>query len=456
MYAKLTAEQLKNDVFSMDDIKVLITSKVPNDFAGMYTRIFRQYQEHQHKYIRYATPTPFLSSDVHSAGCKYVNISPHSLLFSLIAYARRPLHLHELREAMTLALSDSPTELDPLKAPMNLPRLFAPLIEMQTDTDTGDPENALCRLCHATVREFLTANPDVLHADGSSTSQVPFTYTISPSKVGDLCLRYLCQQRYSVLLQPPRENYHEVLSLAYDSDRQQGLLPYCAKYWDRHLEDLKPTPRLRREVFDFLGSPNFQTMLQMQSMFVTRQFARFGTTSSASSIVSRAVHRRVFPTWFGLDSTMNVTDPEYQAKCQKYRRDYQHFVNEWGYLLERGTCVSSEPKACLVEHFWGEVDRCLSGLLGPTSFLNRMNERYPSFMLTRSSFNYHKTEDYFIAEAVSSSSSQFMVISSPSRYVYLTFNWPDTSDHDNIVAKKVAQDRRKDSGGLGHRSFEEA
>jgi hypothetical protein len=324
----------------------------------------------------------------------------------LIAFAHRPLHLHELQEAMALAMSDPSRGLDPLKVPMQLQRLFAPLIEIEKDPN--DTESPLCRLCHATVHEFLATNPDVLCMN--SSGQVPFTYAISSAQVGDLYLRYLTQQRYSVLVQPPRNNCHEPLVFGGEYTRQHGLLPYCAKYWDRHLTDLKPTPELRATLLDFLRSSNFQTLLQVQSLFVSGQFTQFKVPK-----VSRAMHRRVFPKWFGLDR--NAKDKEYQEECWKYRSDYRHFVNEWGYLLELGACTSSEPGRCPSKHFWGEVDRCLSGLLGPTNFLNHMKERHPSFMLTQSSFKYHNSKHFVIAEAVSSSRSQFMIVSSHSEYV---------------------------------------
>lgn len=307
---------------------------------------------------------------------------------------------------MTLALSDPTKGLDPRKVPMNLQRLFAPLIETQNDPE--EPDNPFCRLCHSTVQEFLTTNPNVLCAGVSS--QASFTYTISPSQVGDLCIRYLSQKRYSMLMELPPGDCHERLALSYDDDRQHGLLPYCAKYWHRHLEDLEPTQELRKLLRGFLRSPNFQTLLQVQSLFVSAQFTQFRLITPTK--VSRPMHRRVFPNWFGLN--LNFSDLEYLEECRKSRFDYQHFVNEWGYLLERSACVSLK---CPTEHFWGEVDRCLTGLLGPTHFMNQMKERYPSFMLNPGPFEYHKSKRLVLAEAVSASDFQYMVISSPSQYV---------------------------------------
>lgn len=286
---------------------------------------------------------------------------------------------------------------------MSLQRLFAPLIEMQEEPD--HPGNPLCRLCHGTVHEFLISNPNVLCIEAKN--QASFLDSISPSRVGDLCLRYLSQRRYAVLLEPPWHSCHEPLSYGQESVQQHGLLPYCAKYWDRHLEDLTPTSDLRKTISLFLNSPNFQTLLQVQSLYVTGQFAQF-TILHNDVELSRSMHRRVFPSWFNRSDTDRQESVDYQT----YRKDYRHFFHEWAYLLERATCVSSEGQVCSNEHFRGEVDRCLSGLLGPTNFLNRMKEKYPSFMLTKSALSYRKSDDFVIADGLSLSKGQFVVISS--------------------------------------------
>ncbi|KAI8277771.1 hypothetical protein K4K59_009416 [Colletotrichum sp. SAR11_240] len=52
LYAKLMVEWLKDGVFTIDDVAAFIKSRVPNHFSEMYNRIFGQYQEEQHKYIR--------------------------------------------------------------------------------------------------------------------------------------------------------------------------------------------------------------------------------------------------------------------------------------------------------------------------------------------------------------------------------------------------------------------
>ncbi|KAF4820561.1 Vegetative incompatibility protein HET-E-1 [Colletotrichum siamense] len=379
LYAKLMVEGLKK-MFNIDDVVTFIKSGVPNDFENIYRRIFGQYQEHEHKYI--------------------------SLLFSFIGFARRPLHLHELEEAMTLALSDPGKGLDPRKAPFSLQQWFGPLIQIQHDPN--GMSNPLCRLCHSTVLDFLLENPEVLRA--GTSSQTSFDYGISASRVGDICLRYLSLERYSTPLELPVEECHASLSVLFDDVKKHAFLTYSAKYWDRHMEDLEPTQQRRKELHDFLRSSNFQTLLQVQSLSVSAHFTQFRVFGGRSP--SRPMHRRVFPSWFGWG--LKDEDLAYIEEAIIVRLDYRHFVNEWGYLLDRGICENANSGECRFEHFFGEVHRCLTGLLGPTHFMTGMKERYASFMLTTEPFKYHMSEQLVIADALSATASQFMILSSPS------------------------------------------
>ncbi|KAF0319210.1 hypothetical protein GQ607_013603 [Colletotrichum asianum] len=379
LYAKLMVEGLKK-MFNIDDVVTFIKSGVPNDFANIYRRIFCQYEEHEHKYI--------------------------SLLFSFIAFARRPLHLRELEEATTLALSDPGKGLDPRKAPFSLQQWFGPLIQIQHDPKgISDP---LCRLCHSTVLDFLLANPEVLRA--RTSSQCPFGYSISASRVGDICLRYLSLERYSRPLELPLDGCHMSGSALFDDVKKHAFLTYSAKYWDRHMEDLEPTQQRRKELHDFLRSSNFQTLLQIQSVPVSAHFTQF--KMFGGSYPSRTMHRRVFPSWFGWG--LKSKDLEYIEEAINVRFDYRHFFNDWGYLLDRGICESATSGECRFQHFFGEINRCLTGLLGPTHFMTKLKERHASFMLTTEPFKYHMSEQFVIADALSATASQFMILSSPS------------------------------------------
>jgi hypothetical protein len=51
---------LKDDVFAVDDVISLMTSKVPDKLAEIYKQIFLKYQRDQFKYVRYADlPVPW-------------------------------------------------------------------------------------------------------------------------------------------------------------------------------------------------------------------------------------------------------------------------------------------------------------------------------------------------------------------------------------------------------------
>ncbi|KAK0743542.1 hypothetical protein B0T18DRAFT_448213 [Schizothecium vesticola] len=411
LYAKLMIDWLKEDVFTVDDIVTLMTSKVPDKLAEIYKQIFLKYQRDQLRYV--------------------------SLLFSLVAFARRPLRLLELREAMTLALSDPAKGLDLLRTPMALRRLFAPLIE--TQHDPSEPQNPFCRLCHSTVREFLVKNPNILDNElPSPTSSSP--HFISSVRIGDLFFNYLSLQKYSSLLEVSRDSSNQTLIGPPNEPREHILLPYCAKFWVRHLDDLEATPDLHDRLVKFLKSPNFQTLLQAQSLLVPEGFTLFKWTGLTNEFkATRALYRPVFPRWYrALDSA--VYDEGQCRECAARRLDYRHFIDEWAYLLSRSGC--QRGPGCVLgekEHFFGEIDTCLSGMLGPTNFMNGMKEKYPSFMLHPGPFEYHMSKNSVVAESLSVADRKFIVTVSSSQDVQnlCVDVWDLDSDDNPTVTSKV-------------------
>ncbi|KAF5010745.1 hypothetical protein FDECE_3100 [Fusarium decemcellulare] len=390
LYAKLMVNGLKYDVFTREDIMDLLALRVPDEITEIYRPIFLRYRRNQHRYT--------------------------SLLFSIVAFARRPLRLRELQEAMTLALSDPTSGLDLSRAPIALERLFPPLIE--TLYDHAEPDNPFCRLCHSTVREFLKENPDVLGWGNASQRFSRQAHVISASRVGNLCLRYLSLERYSKLLEIRHGDCQEQVALQACDSKEHPFLSYCAKFWTKHLDDVEPTPELHRQLIGFLRSPNFQILIQAQTIFVKEQFEVFKLTvvlDEAADWYLPAMYRPVFPGWFGAHELKEpkLTEEEFCRECARMRRDYRHFINEWGYQLRRGTCASllRQGVSCPIEHFAGEVDRCLSGLLGPAHFMNSMKEKYPSFMLIDQPFEYNESKRIVIAEGVSTSDRHYTVIS---------------------------------------------
>jgi hypothetical protein len=303
---------------------------------------------------------------------------------------------------MTIALSDPSKGLDPRRAPINLQRLFAPLIE--THFDRNDPENPLCCLCHATVYEFFTTTPNILYNNSGDTAIGELS--INKKHFADVCLRYLGQEKYSI----SKFNFSNLLQdrpLAVSSSLQkqvqnEWLLTYCAKYWDKHLDSLTPSPELFRKVIDFLESPNFQTLLWIQSISVAGQFRQYVMTANIpkdDGVEKKKVgfFRRALPRWF----LENIEDNSGFVYDDTHRRDYRHFVHEWGHLLELGTCDHPEGRnVCPIPHQVAEIDQCLTGILGPTHFMRNMVERHPSFMLKRDSFQYEQEMTVFLAESL--------------------------------------------------------
>lgn len=317
---------------------------------------------------------------------------------------------------MTLALSDPSKGLDHLKTPMTLQRLFTPLIEIQNDP--FEPQNPFCRLCHFTVQEFLVMNPDILHIV-SPNKTFPDTYSISRARIGDLCLRYLSLPRYSEPLDASGGECKELSTFQADESKEHSLLPYCAKFWGRHLDDLEPTPELHKRLLSFVKSSNFQTLLQAQSLFVAAQFSRYKLHDASRQLRGGVLFRPILPRWAG----ENVNE-EQVKEIVKIRWGYRHFVTEWGYLLDRCTCFEGCESQ---SNFVGEIDRCLSGLLGPSHFMNGMKEKYPSFMLATQPFEGKESKQSVIAETVYGSTLQYMTLSLSSESSLLLLNTWDLS-----------------------------
>lgn len=298
---------------------------------------------------------------------------------------------------MTLALSDPSKEPNPLRRPTRLHLLFPPLIETQHDPD--EPENPFCRLRHSTVHSFLISNPHVLCSE-RGTCDGACQHLISSQTFGYLCLRYLSQPKYNKLLSVKPD-------LLADAD---PLLLYFADFWTKHLEDLEPTNSHRDLVAAFASSSNFRTLLQVQSLFVDGQFEQLPIgvggdgVDKLVEIMQREgyhhLHRQSFPSWFFRDKN-NRRVEEYVS----YRGQYRHFVNEWGYLLTRATFPSDQ------DYFPGEIERCLSGMMGPSSFLADKNDKYPSFMLSQDPFDCLGSNPRVMTERLSTTGDRFMVVS---------------------------------------------
>lgn len=252
-----------------------------------------------------------------------------------------------------------------------LPSLFAPLIEVDSDNHLGEAEDAwTCRLCHPTVLDFLLNRPDILCQSGDITPP------ICARVMADACLLYLNQRRFADLLVRDSEGDSWCDSTG-SSVATLRFLTYSAKYWNKHLDFSRIQPKTRNQpnspvqpnpatigyffgrVSRFLRSTNFQTCLQVQSLFLESQFETFSTRDRGPLVFLR----RIFPDWFN--------GGELQTD---FRQDYSSFWNEWEHLLNCGSSDSVYDPVVLPYH--GELDRCWWGALGPSNFLSQMTSRY--------------------------------------------------------------------------------
>ena len=154
------------------------------------------------------------------------------MMFSFVAFAKRPLRLSELYELICIYSSENPKAIDLRKKPGNIEKLFnVPLIELQQDPRA--PTNPLCRLPHSTVKDFLLDNPNVLDH-----------HPIDPWIIARACLLYLSQDRYAGLLhasQPQAASGDQgearwfTVGAVQEDIADHQLLTYAAKYWDKRM-----------------------------------------------------------------------------------------------------------------------------------------------------------------------------------------------------------------------------
>ena len=195
-----------------------------------------------------------------------------SLLLSCIVFARRPLRLEELCDATAAAEAEDAALVDHTQKlfQSKILKICEPLIQVQA-IEGARTLNSVCTLTHASVRRFLLKRPDVL---GLKDSAAESEHYITEEIMANVCLKYLWQASYSKLLSRNGDTYCDVKGT--DILNQQ-LLPYAAKYWDKHLdaipghrgwETCEDSKSLCNRVTRFIRSPQYITCIQTQSLFV--------------------------------------------------------------------------------------------------------------------------------------------------------------------------------------------
>ena len=120
-----------------------------------------------------------------------------------ISYAERPLTADELCHALAIELGSADFN------PDNIPSI-ATLVSCCQGLISVDGEGTTVRLIHFTLKEYLSARPDI--------------FCRPHSTIAEICLAYLNSQQVKVL---SAESF-------VDSDELEPFLKYCSVYWGVH------------------------------------------------------------------------------------------------------------------------------------------------------------------------------------------------------------------------------
>lgn len=269
----------------------------------------------------------------------------------MLVFANRPLKLKELQEAISarcLSLDIKGSKhgcpnISPLSISHadRLVNRCSPFVTYVPGTD--GTQNGTFRLSHQSVLKFLIG------------IQWPTNDIVDGRFMAEACLNYLFQARYSKLL--VKESASNFRTYWGTNIREHHFLRYCAKYWYRHMESIKPTESDRENLVAFVKSPQFITCIQVQSLFVDGHFIQYLDDHDRS----KRIIKKNLPDWL--------------VDCggKKLMRDYLDFLAEWGSFLKRG----------ITENANGELDRCLWSTLGSENYFSRYQDlqRHPAHLL---------------------------------------------------------------------------
>jgi hypothetical protein len=176
-------------------------------------------------------------------------------------HAKRPLRLEELCEATAATTTEFGQDIDRTRRLFKkvVTTLCQPLVRVH-EVDTAYGTSTTCTLTHATVRNFLLRQTyNAISGDDQKVLR------IVPDTLADFCLKYLMQSRFTGLLSRNGDVFED--NLRADTD-EHHLLPYAAKYWDKHLDEVKDWQSFCEPVRKFVLSQQFFTCLQVQSLLV--------------------------------------------------------------------------------------------------------------------------------------------------------------------------------------------
>jgi hypothetical protein len=176
-------------------------------------------------------------------------------------HAKRPLRLEELCEATAATTTEFGQDIDRTRRLFKkvVTTLCQPLVRVH-DVETAYGTSTTCTLTHATVRNFL-----LRQTSDATSGPDQKVLRIVPDTLADICLKYLMQSRFTDLLSKNGDVFEDNLKADID---EHHLLPYAAKYWDKHLDVVKDWQSFCEPVRKFVLSQQFFTCLQVQSLLV--------------------------------------------------------------------------------------------------------------------------------------------------------------------------------------------
>ena len=305
--------------------------------------------------------------DIHKLNLLY------SEVFSLIVYAKRPLRFCELWDALWALSNKGQHFFDPETKPYkdHVMEVFQPFIELvpipgheNPTSNSKDPEHQhICRLIHSTVRDFFFTHRMIMCPTPSDDRRV----YICPETPFTACLTYLSQSRFTPLLKKQDDDWVDSSGTPVMEGR---FLIYASKYWDKHLDSIADGKRqnaLLPQVLTFVKSPNFWTVVQVQSIWVQFQFSKMSVIAGGEVLPTHV--RRVFPMWF------MHSDDGFKLWIQ-----YRSFLRQWRYFLclgERDDDPSEDQRA-RTSHV-GELHHIWTGALGHNHFMRNRQSSMVSF-----------------------------------------------------------------------------
>lgn len=328
LWASSMISDLKEKAEDAEDMMRLAFRGLPTKMDDIYREIVAEYKKRDRT-------KRFLHS----------NLPLWKIILSLLTYTKRPLRLLELREAVAILRSAANEDLSTSKF-VSLTTIRKECSRLVRFIQEEDSEDGTLELNHSAVFAFL-------REDVETEDVKPEECVVSRDLICDCCVKYLSQPRYSRLL--GKKNHYEFTTWLGESTSKHQLLLYAAKYWYRHCDEKMPSPDSQDRLRKFLLSPNFQTLIQVQSLSIIGHFLlRFdqitGQPLTMKKILPDCVRH--------LDSNTSRILPQ-----------FNDFIYEWSELLQLG----------LTAEYNGEIDRCFWRALGPPHFLQNKEGRYNSF-----------------------------------------------------------------------------